>query len=42
METLTVRRRILSERFVEKCLKNKKTKNMFQENENNYVMNLRN
>ena len=42
METLTVRRRILSERFVEKCLKNKKTKNMFEENENNHGMNLRN
>ena len=42
METLNVRRQILSERFAEKCLKNKKTKNMFEENENNHGMNLRN
>ena len=42
METFTVRRQILSERFTEKCLKNKKTKNKFLENKNNHWMIRRN
>ena len=41
LETLKERRNILSARFANKCLKNKKTEGMFRSNTKTHTMNLR-